>query len=63
MININQITHNSNFLGCYPLNEDELKVSITTGKDIEKVFIYERGYKENMLLPGGIIIQIEDEER
>lgn len=40
MININQISHNSNFLGCYPLNEDELKVSITTGKDIEKVFIY-----------------------
>lgn len=35
-----QITHRAHFLDCYPLNEKELKISIQTGRDAAKVFLY-----------------------
>ncbi len=37
---IEQIKHNAYFKDCYPLNDKELRISITTGKDIDSVALY-----------------------
>lgn len=35
-----KITHHAYFMGCYPLNERELKISIQTGEDVRRVCLY-----------------------
>ncbi len=39
-MNTLQIRHRAYFKDCYPLSENQLKVSITTGKDIDEVIMY-----------------------
>lgn len=47
-----KITHHAYFMDCYPLNERELKISIRTGEDVERVCLcagdpYSAGIAEN----------------